>query len=92
MNETIYWIIGYVIGIVLAFICGRLNKEVRNNRDTINELRDLNKKSGLTAEGGLETIAEIRERQQIDEHSCNCGNNTNCQCNSSNNSSSLKGK
>lgn len=92
MNETIYWIIGYVIGIVLAFICGRLNKEVHNNRDTIAELRDLNKKSGFTAEGGLETIAEIRERQQIDEQSCNCGNHTNCKCSACNNNSNIKGK
>lgn len=92
MNETIYWIIGYVVGIVLAFICGRLNKEVHNNRNTINELRDINKKSGLTVEGGLETIAEIRERQQIDEQCNNCGNNTNCKCSSSNNNSCIKGK
>lgn len=83
--QTIMDIIGYVVGIILACICGYFYKEVRDNRRTIDELRDLNKGTGCSAEGALDTIAEIRKNQQVSERCSNCGNNSNCCCNTNNN-------
>ena len=72
--QTIISVIGYVICIVLAFICGRLNKEVHNNRDTIADLRE-RVSDCIPNSGELEgskhrfedTVAEIRKNGQFEE-------------------------
>lgn len=72
--QTTMYIIGYVVSIVLAFICGRLNKEVHYNRNAVADLREQISDS-IPNSGELErskhmfedTVKQVRERQKVDE-------------------------
>lgn len=72
--QTTMCIIGYVVSIVLAFVCGKLNKEVHYNRNTAADLRERISDS-IPNSGELErskhmfedTVKQVRENQRIDE-------------------------
>lgn len=59
--------ISTIIIIILAIIVGIFGEKLSNNRNTIKQYRDDNKRSRPDAEGAISEIDRIRKEQEITE-------------------------